>query len=372
VNPGEPAEKKVTWAELFFDLVFAFAITAVAGLLRTDHTPAGVARAVIVFVPIYWAWVGVSIHANTHDVDNVLDRLGVFAVGIASLFMALAVPEAYGSRGVLFGASYLAARILLAALVFRSLLRQVPISSFSVALFVTGPLLLIGGFFDGRVRVVLWLLAGVVDLAGPRVLRSRLRAITFEPSHLPERFGLFLIIALGESVVAVGAVAAAGPLTPIGLVTVAAAYTLACGLWWVYFQFAANAVRHAMGDPDARTDVLRSVLSYGHLLFIAGVVAVSVGLSQAVAHPAQRLHPDAVALLYGGTTLYLATFGYTRWRMFHAVSYTRLGAAGLCLVLLPVAPYLPAVGAVILVVAVLVALNVVEARIVRRRRVLPG
>jgi low temperature requirement protein LtrA len=111
------AEIRVTWAELFFDLVFVFAVTGVSGLLRGDQSWLGVLRALVVFVPVYWCWVGASIHANTHDIENSLDRLGVFAVGLAGLFMALALPDAYGQRGVLFAASYYAARLVLVGLV---------------------------------------------------------------------------------------------------------------------------------------------------------------------------------------------------------------------------------------------------------------
>src|SRR5690349_2267344 len=98
-------EKRVAWVELFFDLVFVVAVTQVSGLLHADHSWAGVLRAVVVFIPIYWAWVGMTMHANLHDVDQTSTRLGVFTVGLCGLFMAVALPGAYGSRGLLFGAS---------------------------------------------------------------------------------------------------------------------------------------------------------------------------------------------------------------------------------------------------------------------------
>jgi low temperature requirement protein LtrA len=98
-------EKRVSWVELFFDLVFVVAVTQVSGLLHDDHSWSGAARALVVFIPIYWAWVGMTMHANLHDVDQTWARLGVFAVGLCGLFMALALPETYQSPGVLFGAS---------------------------------------------------------------------------------------------------------------------------------------------------------------------------------------------------------------------------------------------------------------------------
>src|SRR5437763_1969896 len=279
-------EKRVSWAELYFDLVFVFAVTEVSVLLHGDHSGAGVLRALVLFVPLYWAWVGTSVHANTQDVENATDRVGIFGVGLASLFMALAVPDAYGHRGVLFGAGYLALRAVLAALFFRR--RPVTLNSFSVGLAVTGPLLLAGGFAPDGWRLVLWTLAGLVDLATPALVRARLVSIRFDPAHLPERFGLLLLIALGESIVAVGENASHEPLRPSRLGAVALAFTVACGLWWVYFAFAAGAVRYAVATAEVQTDIIRQVLAYGHLCLIGAVIGVAVGLAEVVSRSTDR------------------------------------------------------------------------------------
>lgn len=359
-------EKRVTWGELFFDLVFVFAVTQVSALLHHDHSWAGVGRAAVMFVPIWWAWVGTSIHANTHDVDNPIDRIGIFAVGLCGLFMALAVPEAYGHRGLLFGVAYLVLRALLAALVFRG--PRLVVNAFSIAIFVTGPLLVVGGLLPGGWRVAVWAVAAVIDLSAPALVRRRLAKVRFEASHLPERFGLVLIVALGESIVAIGASAADDPLVPARAFAVAAAFALACGLWWVYFAFAADAVRYAVATARVQTDIIRQVLAYGHLAFVGAVIAVAVGLAEAVAHPTGHLHPGVVGLLFGGCILYLATFGYTRWRMFRLVSWTRLGAAGVVAALLPAGAVLPAAVAVLLLAVAVAGLNVLEHVRVRRAR----
>jgi low temperature requirement protein LtrA len=361
------ADKRVTWAELLFDVVFVFAVTQVSALLHDDHSWAGVGRALVVFVPIWWAWVGTTIHANTHDVDTHIDRLGIFAAGLGSLFMALAVPAAYGDRGLLFGASYLVLRLILAALVFRGW-RNIPANSFSVGLLVTGPLLLLGGLLDGPARIALWTTAAAVDLLTPRVVRKRLAHVRFHPAHLPERFGLFLILALGESVVAIGGVASREPAGAARLLAVGAAFAFGCALWWTYFVRAAPAVHHAVATAAVQTDVVRPVLAYGHLLFVAAVIAAAVGLGETVAHPLEHLHLDSAGLLVGGTALYLATFGYTRWRMFRKVSATRLSAAAACLPVLALAVVAPAVVTLLVLLAVVVGLNVAEEIVVGRAR----
>jgi low temperature requirement protein LtrA len=368
----QPAEKRVTWAELFFDLVFVFAVTQVAALLHHDHGWAGVGKALIVFVPVWWAWVGTTIHANMHDVDRPLDRIGIFAVGLGSLFMALALVDPYGEHGVLFGASYWALRLVLAALMFRSP-RNLTVNAFSVALFVTGPLLLIGGLLDGGWRIGIWAVAALIDLSVPRLTRRKLALVHFDPAHLPERFGLFLIVALGETIVSVGVTARGDALSASRLAAVAAAFVLACGLWWVYFHFAASAVHHAVATAKVQTDVIRQVLAYGHLGFIASIVAVAVGLAEVVHYPTKHLHFDVAALLIGGTALYLALFGYTRWRMFGTLATTRLIAAGVTLLLLVLVPVSPALVILALVALVVVALNAVEAyRVARANVATPG
>ncbi|GAA1664522.1 low temperature requirement protein A [Fodinicola feengrottensis] len=359
-------EKPVTWAELFFDLVFVFAVTEVSSLLREDVSWAGLGRALVVFVPIYWAWVGTTIHANTTNVDTSFERIGIFATGLCSLFMALAVPGAYGSRAVLFAAAFLLLRVV--SLFFSGPQQSFAFGPMSIAVFITGPARLISAFFPYPILITVWAIAAVLDLATPILTRRRLLSMRFHPGHLPERFGTFIIIALGESIVAIGAPAATSAhLTVDVLVAVAIAFVLAAALWWVYYVFAASAIRHAMLTASVRTDLVREVLSYGHLAFLTGIIAAAVGMAAVVAHPTHRLEIGVVGLLFGGCALYLATFGYTRWRMFHRISIYRLAGAAVAVFLIPLAVYVPAVAALGALTAVVVGVNVTEHLVVRRR-----
>ncbi|MFB8200126.1 low temperature requirement protein A [Kitasatospora purpeofusca] len=357
---GEAPEKRVTWAELYFDLIFVFAITQVSGLLHHRHDPLGIVQALVVFVPVYWCWVGTTVQANIRDVDTPRDRLGILAVGFTGLVMALAVPGAYGNRGVLLGAGYWAARVVLLLLLAR--IPGVWRGPYGVGVLVSGPLLVAGGLLPEGPRVCLWALAALCDLSGPVVFRRKLAAVAYHPSHMPERFALFLLVALGESIVGIGASAAAVRLDAAELVAVTAAFTISAGLWWQYFVFAADAMRHAVTVADSRRDMVRRVFQYGHLALAAAVIAVAVGFGETVADPRRALGAASVGLLYGGCGLYLLTFGYTRWMMFRSVATTRIVAAAVVLALAPAMVRWPALAALVTLAVVLVVLNVVEHR----------
>jgi low temperature requirement protein LtrA len=361
--PEHEQEKRVSWAELFFDLVFVFAVTEVSAHVTDDHTWAGLLRALVVFVPIYWLWVGTAVQTNLLDISHPGLRLRVFAVALAAVFLALAVPDAYGGSGLLFALAYWSGRVVLGAPLLRRGARgaPIPLNPYAVSIVLTGPLLLIGALFHGDVREGVWALAAAMDLSSPTILRSRLRRMRVNAAHLAERFGLFVLIAIGESVVAIGASAQSGhKLTPAIGFAVAAAFALSCGLWWVYFHFATDAMRHALATAKVQLDITRLVLSYGHLSFIAAVIVVAVGMREAVAEPGHALGWAVGALLYGGTALYLATFGFTRWAMFRLVSVTRLTAAGAVIVLYPVVAQLPALAALATLAVAVAVLNVVE------------
>ncbi|MER5636402.1 low temperature requirement protein A [Kitasatospora sp. NPDC002227] len=368
-------EKRVTWAELYFDLVFVFAVTQVSGLLHHRHGWGELARAAVVFVPVYWCWVGTTVQANIRDVDNPRDRLGIFTVGLGGLFMALAVPGVDGARGVLFGAAYWGARLVLLGLIAtgRGRVRRVWFGPYGVGALISGPLLLAGGLLDaqlmgGWARTAVWSVAALCDLSAPVLFRRLLAKVSYHPAHLPERFGLFLLIALGESIVGIGAPVAATHLGAAELVSVATAFVISCELWWLYFNYAADAMRHSLETAESQRDVIRRVFSYGHFVLIAGVIAVAVGFGETVAKPDDALAAGPLGLLYGGCALYLLAFSYTRWMMFRMVSPTRLVAAAAVLVLLPLMVRLPALGALVALAGVLGVLNLVEYHRVGRAR----
>jgi low temperature requirement protein LtrA len=360
-----PEGKRAAWPEFFFDLVYVFSFTQVARLLQARDDWRYLGLAVVVLVPLYWGWVGTSIYANRRDVENARDTLGIFAIGLCSLGMALAVPGVTGTRGALFGCSYFLLRIALALLAFPDYrgARRNPYTSGAV---VSGPLLLVGGFVPGPARVVLWAVAGVADLSAPFVFRRTLGRIRYDTTHLSERFGLLVIIALGVSLVQIGGRAAEQPLGPARLVAVAAAYALVGSLWWAYFVVAIRGLRQVLSGAEVQIEVIRPALSYGHLPIIGGIIAVIVGLAEVVSAPTGQLRSHAALLLTGGCALYLAAFGFIRWRLARSLGWLRLGAAAACLCVLPIAPFMPANAVLLTLLGITAALNLFEGLQVRR------
>ena len=317
------------------------------------------------FIPVFWVWVGGTMHANLHEIDTVRGRLGMFGVAFCGLVLGLTLPGTFAGTAVWFGGTYWAARLIL-VLAIQGLPHRSAFPTFTVGAFLTGPLFVIGGLLPPGPRTVVWAAAAVTDLSIPFLARRRLGSAPFEAAHVAERFGLFVIIALGETVVATGAAAAERDLDAVGLAALAAAFAVCCGLWWVYFAFSASAIHDAIESTTARIEIIRPVLSYGHLVLIAGIIGIAAAIGATVRDPAVALHTDVAALLLGGACIYLAAFAFTRWHMFHTLATPRLVAGAACLGLVAVTPRLPAIGSVAMLAAVLAVVNIVEHRVVPR------
>jgi low temperature requirement protein LtrA len=294
----------------------------------------------------------------------------MFGVAFCGLVLGLTLPGTFGNTAAAntaawFSGTYWAARLVL-LLAIRGLPHRAAFTTFTVGAFLTGPVFVMGALLPPGPRTVVWGIAAVTDLSIPYLARARLSSAPFDASHVAERFGLFVIIALGETVVATGTAAAERDLDALRLAALAAAFAVCCGLWWVYFAFSAPAIHHAIESSTTRIEIIRPVLSYGHLVLIAGIIGIAAAIGTTVRDPAEALHPDVAVLLFVGACLYLGAFVFTRWHMFHTLATPRLVAAAVCLALIAVAPTVPAIASVAALAALLVVLNVVEQRVVPR------
>ncbi|WP_405877978.1 low temperature requirement protein A [Streptomyces sp. NBC_01136] len=357
--PVAEARDRATWTELFFDLVLAFGVSQIAHLLAGHPSWPALGRCLLVLIPLWWAWVDVVMAMNAVHETNT-QRIFLLLSGLATYGMAVAAPHAPAVReeALLYAGSYLALRLLIGEAIRRecALYTIHPYRAglgFALVLFCTAAL-------PEPWRTVGWVAAVLAEIAAPLVLSGHLRQLAFGVNHLPERFGLFVIIALGENVFSVGAGVATGPMRATHLTALVLAFLTGCGLWWLYFHLAASAIAHALRTHPTPSIVVRDVLSYGHLVLVVGLLLVSVGAQRAVQHPLGEAHGIAAGLLPGGAALFTLTFCYTRRRMFGAASKTRFFGALALFAAAGAAGHLPPVATVGLTALLLVLINVWE------------
>jgi low temperature requirement protein LtrA len=364
-------EQRVTPLELFFDLVFVFAITQVTLLMSDDPTWQGLGRGLVVLAALWWAWAGYAWLTNALEPEEGPVRAGMFAAMGAMLVVALAVPEAFGAHGVVFGVAYLIVRLLHLQLfaiagkrdpdLLGAVLRFAPLATLAPTI------ILAAGFFDGSSQAVLWVVALAVDYLGALIGRGQGWRVS--PAHFAERHGLIVIIALGESIVAIG-VGAAGASLTVGVVAAAILGILVvAALWWAYFDvFAVLAQQQLSRTTGAtRARLARDYYSYQHLPMIAGIVLFALGLKKTIEDFGEPLATIPAVALCGGLSLYYLTHVSLHVRLVYFIRRTtsqrprwigpgRLATAIGMLALIPAALEVSALTALALVGAVCCAL----------------
>jgi low temperature requirement protein LtrA len=349
-------EHQVTPLELFFDLVFVFALTQVTSRLVDDPTWGGVLRGMLVLAALWWAWEAYAWLTSTLDVDEGGVRLAMLASTGAMLVVALAVPGAFGDDAVLFGVAYLLVRLLhlvLSATVgWEDPARRGAIARFVPTAIVGGLLLVLAGFLDGNAQIALWMVALAIDYLGPVVVGVG-GGWRVAPEHFAERHGLIILIALGESIIAIG-VGAGFELTAGVIVAAALGIVVVSALWWLYFDVAAIVARRRLMQATG-LDLHRLALhSYGylHLPMVAGIVLFALGLEKTLHEVGEALDMVPAVALCGGAACYL--LGHIAF-LFRSTGYVfrrRTVGAIVLLALVPAAVAIPALPALTLVSAV--------------------
>jgi low temperature requirement protein LtrA len=349
--------ERVTPLELFFDLVFVLAITQCTALMADDPTWSGLAQGLLVLGVLWWAWVGYAWLTSVIDPEEGAVRLIVFAAMAALLIVALCVPEAFDSLGLVFALAYGAFRISHIALFILAspdddALRH-SVLGLAVSTAVGVGLLATASLFDGLAQGALWALALFLDMAGPYFIDSA--GWRLVPGHFAERHGLILIIALGESIVAIG-IGAAGALD-LGIATVAVlGVALAAAQWWIYFDVVALISARRLGEAEpgrVQNELARDSYSYIHLALVAGIVLVALGMKIAIGHAEEHLETVPAFALLGGTAVYLLGLVAFRFRHVHTINRQRLGLAIVLLIVVPVATAIPAWASVAVVVVLI-------------------
>ncbi|MGH3022025.1 MAG: low temperature requirement protein A [Gaiellaceae bacterium] len=373
-------EQRATALELFYDLAFVFAITQVSHLLLDNLTWEGVAQALLVLLVVWWAWNYTTWVTNELDPDSTAVRAVLIGVMLGSLLMAVAIPRAFGEHALLFAGSYVAIQVgrhlfLTFGSADAGTIERERAGRILTWFVAAGALWIAGGFAGGSARWTLWLAALAVDYAAPLVLywvpgRRRLAGDTWEveTSHFAERFQLFVIIALGETIVLTGATTAGLELDTARVLAFVLAFLATAALWWLYFNYVATIAQRRLALAPDRTRLARDAYTYLHTAIVAGVVLSAVGDELVIAHPTDVLPGAEVAVVVAGPALYLLAHVALRLRMTGTVSVKRLAGALACVAIGGLGAFAPALVLVALLVAVLVIVIAAEHIAAARRR----
>jgi low temperature requirement protein LtrA len=358
--------EQVSPLELFFDLVFVLAITQCTQLMSNHPTWEGLARGLLVLGLLWWSWVGYSWVTSVVDPEDDAVRLVIFVAMAGLLLVALAVPDAFGDLGLLFAIAYGVVRFaqiglfLIASHDEPALRHSVWTLAGSTAV---GIGILVGGsFLEADAQTAVWAVALALDMAGPYFFGSE--GWRLVPAHFAERHGLIVIIALGESIVAIG-VGVTNELTFGVGTTAVVGIGLAAAMWWMYFDVVALvAARRLERAPAGRVqnEMARDSYSYLHFPMIAGIVLVALALKKTLGHYGDPLETVPAFALLGGLAVYLLAHVAFRFRHIHTINRRRAALAVILVALLPVATEIAALATLVVVTTLAWLLIVIETR----------
>jgi low temperature requirement protein LtrA len=357
-------EQRVTPLELFFDLVFVFAFTQVTTVLSDDPTWSGLGHGLLILGALWWAWAAYAWLTNTVDPSGG-EVWGAMLVAMGAIFVAaLAVPDTFSSHGVVFGVAFLIVNLMWLVLyslgargdrdLLGAILRSAPWSLAAAALII------IAGFLHGASRPLLWLAALVVGFFGPTL--AGVSGWRVQPAHFVERHGLIVIIAIGESLIAIGLGARSSGVATGVIVAAVLGFVVVTSFWLAYFDFFQIRGEQMLTDRSGaeRIALARDAYTYLHLPMVAGIVLLAFAMKTTLAHVGDELDTIPALGLCGGPALYLFSYVAVRLRVSRTFGHGRLLAGIACALLFPVALVVPALVALALVAAVWVAFHVYE------------
>lgn len=341
---------RVGFAELFFDLVFVFAITQISHSLLSHYNLRGAVEAGVLFLAIWLVWIYTTWVLNQLDPDNVAVRILLFLLMLGGLFVSMALPQAFGDRGLVFAVAFAAMQVgrtafflLVSGNRFWGRLAYARILIWFLAAAVFWVL---GGLAEPEVRLWFWLaalglefMAALVGFFVPGLGRAVTTDWTVNGGHIAERCGLFVIICLGESLLVSGATFAGMDWTAAGLGAFIASFSVTIGMWWVYFHVGHKRGTHQIEHSDDPGRLARMVFSYIHILIVAGIVLSAVGAERAIAHPGDAASLTESASVIGGLVFFLLGNGLFKWASAPYFPLSHLVGLGFCVLAAVLGPW---------------------------------
>jgi low temperature requirement protein LtrA len=348
----EHGHNKVSFVELFFDLVFVFAITQISHTLLEHFSAAGLLEAALLLGAVWWVWVCTGWVTNWLDPDSTPVRLMLFVLMFGGLTLSAALPGAFAQQGLVFAGTYVAMQLGRSIFTLLSLRGRSPANyrnfqRITVWVLLSGLFWIAGSLTEGSARLGLWALALLLDYGGasvgfrvPGLGRSTTADWDVEGGHLAERCALFIIIALGESVLVTGATAAKLAVTPTTSLAYANAFLSSVAMWWIYFNIGAERASERIAHSDDPGRLARLAYTYIHLLPVAGIILVAVGDEFVLAHPEGHTDAKTAIVVIGGPAFYL--LGNLLFKKVTAGWYplSHLVGLGLLALLAPLAAFL--------------------------------
>ena len=361
--------------ELFYDLVFVFTITQVSHLLVEHLTWSGAGQSLIVLLAAWWAWNYTTWTTNELDPSHVTVRVLLIVLMFFGLLMAVAIPHAFGDDALLFAGAYVAVQIirhsfLTFAAADRGSVDRERALHILIWFAAAGVFWIAGAFADSTARVALWIIALAIDYIAPAVVywlpgRKRLKHVVWNVStrHFTERFHLFIILALGETIIVTGSTTSSEELNSSRVIALTFAFLSTVAFWWLYFAFAATLAEHRLeAAGDGRTAMARDAYTYLHVLMVAGIILSAVGDEFIVAHPTDPLPTAQLWPIIGGPALFLFALFLFQLRVVGTVNSKRLAGIAALLATALLASDQSAVTVSGIVVAILLGLILASER----------
>lgn len=371
---------KANFPELFFDLVFVFALIQLSETLAADFTFGIAGRALLFILALWWVWIHTTWLTNLLDVEVIPVRLLLFALMFLGILLAIALPRAFGDMGLLFALTYSAMQIgrslfALYALYgtdhasYRTFVRITVWLSLSCLVWIAG------AFLSPDIRVMVWIVALAIEYLGPLVGywlpgmgRAPPETLAIKGEHLAERCALFVIIALGETVLTTGKIASAHMENPATPLVLASAFLSTVLMWWLYFHDGQERVADKAEESPAPQRTAQHLFAYGHLPIVAGMILTAVGEDFSISHPDQKGSIGEAMALIGGPILFLAGTAWMKTIASHLVPPSHVTGVILLAGAFLVAPFLPNIATQGLANLVLFAVALWEYLALRRAR----